>query len=74
MGYVPCRRDWKRVVSDLEFDKEMLLGFNEKLTRDRDEIEARYSTTFQGYVNHLGTHVCVFAPKDEEWPEEVSFQ
>lgn len=74
VGYLLCRRYWKRVVSDLEFDKEMLLDFNEKLIRDRDEIEARYSMTFHGYVNHLDTHVCrrvVVAEK--EWPNEVSF-
>lgn len=42
VGYFLCRRIWKGVVSNLEFDKEMLLDFNEKLIRDRDEIEARY--------------------------------
>ena len=45
-------------ISELEFDKETLLDFNEKLIRDRDEIEQRYTLTSRGYIAHLDTHEC----------------
>jgi hypothetical protein len=64
LGYLLCRLGEKAKIANLEFDKEMLLDFNEKLIRDRDEIEARYSMTFHGYVNHLDTHVCVRVVED----------
>ena len=35
LSWFSCRKQ----IADLEFEKEMVLDFNEKLTRDRDEIE-----------------------------------
>ena len=64
VGYFLCRRDWKRVVSDLEFEKEMLLDFNEKLIRDRDQIEQRYEMAVRAYVGHLDNFDCQWKKED----------
>jgi hypothetical protein len=64
---------WWR-VRKLEFDKEILLDFNERLIADRDEVEQRYLLETKAYIRHLDSHVCVFVPDEEEWPEEISFQ
>lgn len=59
LGSLVCcflrRREDQKRIAQLEFDKEMLLDFNEKLIRDREEVESR----------------CVLIPKDEDWPEIV---
>lgn len=64
----------RRENADLKLNNEMLLDFNEKLIRDRDELELRYKAAMAIYLNHRNSHVCVEVPKEEEWPEEVSFQ
>lgn len=48
----------QRQISELEVDKETLLDFNEKLIRDRDEIEQRYLLTSRGYIAHLDGYEC----------------
>lgn len=63
--YYLGRKEWERIVGDLEFDKIMLLDSNEHLTRDRDELEQRYLLTSKGYAAHLGGHVCVPVEVDD---------
>lgn len=51
----------RKRISDLKFDKEMLLDFNEKLIRDRDEIENKLKVQdgiSECYARHLETHEC----------------
>lgn len=69
LGMLACWLICRRKISDLEFDKEILLDFNEKLMRDRDELEERYLLTSRGYIAHLDSHYCVVIEVEEEWQE-----
>ena len=58
-------------IAQLELDKEMLLDFNEKLIREKEELGFRYEREARSYIRHLDSHICVFQPADEEWPELI---
>lgn len=58
---------YRKRISNLEFNNETLLDFNEKLTR---ELEAQ-TLASKGYIAHLDSHVCMPVPREEEWPEVI---
>lgn len=68
VGMLACWLMMRWEVKDLEFDKEMLLDFNEKQIRLIEELEAHETALSLRlfYLEH--------PELKEEWPEEVSFQ
>jgi hypothetical protein len=38
------------------------------------DLQAEKRETDLVWAEHNATHVCVLKPKEEEWPEDVSFQ
>ena len=45
-------------ISELEFDNDQLLNFNEWLLREKEKSEEQCLLTSRGYINHLDTHEC----------------
>jgi uncharacterized membrane-anchored protein YhcB (DUF1043 family) len=74
IGMFIMKFDRRSLIRDLEADKEILLDFHDKLIADREEMDQRYLRETKAYINHLDTHVCRFVGKEEEWPEEITFQ
>lgn len=43
----------------LKVDKQTLLDFNERLIRDREDLDQRYLMISRGYIAHLDKYECV---------------
>ena len=75
LGYLLCFLIMRRQLKRVEFDKQILLDFNEKLVRDREVVEEQLKAQDQiveAHCEHLKYYDCVF--REGYLPDETQLE
>lgn len=68
------RRSNAELITELEAWNSTALKAICELEDEKEKLIAEKHEANLMYVSHLDSHVCEYAGKEEEWPEDVSFQ